>query len=56
MKRRLFRDLGKMFHGWYRAGRVKFVYGTQGRDLDEEIKHISQLIEYVKKKKQILSQ
>ena len=55
MKREAFRDLGESFYDWYKAGRVKFVYGTEGKDLDKEIKHISELIEYIEKKKEILS-
>ena len=55
MKREAFRDLGERFYDWHKAGRVKFVYGTEGKDLNEEIKHILELIEYIKKKKESLS-
>ena len=51
IKRELFRDLGGKFYYWYKSEKVKFVYGTEGRALDTEIKRISRLIEYVKKKK-----
>ena len=56
MKREVFRDLGQMFYDWYKTDRVKFVYGTEGRDCEIEIEHISELIEYVKKKKESLLQ
>ncbi len=56
MKKRIFRDLGCSFYDWYKTNRVKFVYGTDGKDLDIKIEHISELINYVKKKKKSLMQ
>jgi len=55
-KKQFFRNLGRMFYDWYETDRVKFVYGTEGKSLDVEIEHISELIEYVKKKKESLVQ
>ena len=51
MKRKVFYDLGRAFDEWYEEGRVKFVYGTEGKGLEREIKHISALIDCIKKKK-----
>ncbi len=56
MKRELFRDLGERFHEWHKTDKVKFIYGTEGKNPDNEIEHISELIEYVKKKKKNLLQ
>jgi len=46
-----FFDLGVNFYEWYKKGKVKFVYGTESKNLDEEIVRISKLIEYVKIKR-----
>jgi len=56
MKKELLRDMGERFYGWHKGNKVKFVYGTEGKDLDREIEHIRELIEYVKKKKERLLQ
>ena len=44
-------DLGKSFSEWYKNGEVKFVYGTECKNCNEEIVRISKLIEYVKAEK-----
>ena len=49
-----FRDLGRMFHDCYKADEVEFVYGTGGKALRKEVERVSELIEYVKKKKAVL--
>ena len=54
MKKQLFQDLGQRFYEWHNRNKIKFVYGTGGKGLDKEIEHISELIEYVKKKKKSL--
>ena len=54
MKQRLFRDLGERFYEWRKSDRVKFLYGTEDKDLDSEIERISEFIEYVRGKKGIL--
>ena len=51
MRRQLFRDLGQSFYEWYKSGSVRFVYGTEGKDLNRKIGHLAVLIEYVTKKK-----
>ena len=53
MDRRLFQDLGQKFYEWHKTNRVKFIYGTSGKGLDKKIERMSELIEYVKKKKEI---
>ena len=44
LKQDAFRDLGEAFYEWYRAGKVKFVYGTEGKPLDGEIGRMIGLI------------
>jgi hypothetical protein len=54
-EKKKFRNLGQTFYRWYKADKVKFVYGTEARGLDMEIQRIAELIEYVKKKKEVVS-
>jgi len=50
----MLQDLGRSFYDWHRAGKVKFIYGTGGKNLDVEIERIAALIKYVKNKKKSL--
>jgi hypothetical protein len=51
MDQKLLRDLGKDFYEWRKKDKVKFIYGTKGKGLDEKIERISGLIEYVKSRR-----
>ena len=53
-KNEVFLNLGQAFYEWYRSDKLKFVYGTEGKNLETEIERISELIEYVKDKKRSL--
>ena len=55
MTDQMFRDLGRVFHEWYKNDKLKFIYGTEGRNLNTEIERASRLVEYVKHKKKALA-
>ncbi len=50
-----FQNLGQTFYEWYKQDKLKFIYGTDSRNLEMEIKRISELIEYVLNKKNHLA-
>lgn len=51
MKQKLFRDLGERFYNWRKGKKVRFIYGTRGKDLDGKIDRILGLIEDAERKK-----
>ena len=54
MKKPMLPALGRSFYDWHRAGKLKFIYGTEGNQLALEIERIAALVEYVKNKKKAL--
>lgn len=51
----LFYSLGKNFYDWNQSGQLKFIFGTEGKNIEKEILRLAELIEYVKDKKEALS-
>jgi hypothetical protein len=51
MKKEELRHIGQLFYDWHKADKVEFIYGPEAKDIQAEIKRLSQLIEYVENKK-----
>ena len=52
--KKILQNLGQNFYEWHKDKKLNFVYGTDSQNLEMEIERISELIEYVKVKKESL--
>ncbi|MBF0384245.1 MAG: hypothetical protein HQL27_00085 [Candidatus Omnitrophica bacterium] len=55
MENREYLSLGKTFYEWHKDGKLKFLYQEESKNLSAEVDRISELIEYVKSKKEKLA-
>ncbi len=48
-------NLGKHFYSWYRSGKVSITINNSSKGLENEIKRVADLIDYVEEKKRLKS-
>jgi len=45
-----FAELGKNFYAWQSSNKLKFTFSPAHQGLEDEIKRVSELIDYIKEK------
>jgi hypothetical protein len=55
MENKAYLNFGKTFYEWYRSDKLKFISKEDNQNLNTEIERVSELIEYVRKKRERLT-
>ncbi|MBF0521933.1 MAG: hypothetical protein HQL24_02635 [Candidatus Omnitrophica bacterium] len=55
MENKIYLDLGKSFYDWHHSGKLKFFFEEDNKNLEMEIERVSELVEYVKEKREDLT-